>query len=204
LFGVDSSTGGSTYVLTAGQDENKQPHTAATAEAGAALGAVNCITEGVLLPQAGEQQLQAAAQRKGPAEKPQLKKRRGQQQPWGAFKAPRKQGINKPVGAPSSSTAGQQQTGGGDAAAAAVGDVQAEPMQEPQQQDVERVLMEQQQEQKSVSTAFEAAVPVFKASGSHGVPAQMPSSTAAAVAVGRVGLRKAGAGRQAFQPPFKR
>lgn len=175
--GVDvdaASDSGSDCHQAQEQDENVQPEAAA---ASAALGAASCVTEGVLLPGSVPQPAAGAAQVKGPAEKPQLKRRRlpRGQQPWGAFKAPRKQ----PVSSSTSNTA---------AAIDASCSGHADTSRETEGADG------QQQQPEVVAGVPQAGVQVEA------------EASAAAVGVVRLrqGLGRAGAGRQAFKPPVKR
>jgi hypothetical protein len=157
------------------QDENLQPEATA---ASAALGVASCVTEGVLLPGSMQQPAAGVAQVKGPAEKPQLKKRRLSrgQQPWGAFKAPRKQ----PVSSSTSSTA---------AAIDASCSGHADTSSEPEGADG------QQQQPEEVAGVPKAGVQL---------PAEAGASAAAVGIVRlRTGLGRAGAGRQAFKPPIR-
>lgn len=212
VFGQSS---GSICVQTTMQDENRQP--GATAGMGqAASGAVECSTEGVLLPQPAQQQ--EFMQPKGPAEKPLLKKRRlshGQQRAWGAFKAPRQQPSSATAGKPPQCegqlTSAAAVGGGGDASSVQDAAIEGTQQQDEQQQRQQQApLFEQQQHaREQAGISCEAVV-----SADHEATKQAsagPSSAAVAVAMpsaaGRIGLRRGlgrAAGRHAFQPPFKR
>jgi hypothetical protein len=199
----------SAHSLRAQQDENMPP--ASTAAPHAASGSVSCTAGALLQPQPLDQlqgtSAAAAAQPKGPAGKPQLKRRQAPraQQPWGSFKAPRMQHSSVTA----SSKLGSSIEADTDPSAAV--DEPPDPETAQQQQHAHEAEQRQQQDSACCDAVVPAeAVEAAPGSGSEAFAAaavQEQQGAPAVPVVARFGLRKSlkgGAGRQAFQPPFRR